>query len=66
MTESHTAVQQVGAIAAKADVPELVLSHIADCGPTATVDPAQWTRWAQQGYGGEVIIGNDLQSITLQ
>ncbi|MFD6397486.1 MBL fold metallo-hydrolase [Nocardia sp. NPDC060249] len=66
MTESHTAVQQVGTIASRADVPRLVLSHIADFGPTATVDPAQWTRWAQQGYSGEVIIGNDLQSITLR
>ncbi|MFE6922351.1 MBL fold metallo-hydrolase [Nocardia sp. NPDC057663] len=66
MTESHTAVQQVGTIAAGADVPTLVLSHIADFGPTGTVDPAQWTRWAQQGYSGEVIIGNDLQTITLR
>ncbi|MFD6391045.1 MBL fold metallo-hydrolase [Nocardia sp. NPDC060259] len=66
MRESHTPVQQVGTIAAGADVPTLVLSHIADFGPTATVDPAQWTRWAQQGYSGEVIIGNDLQSITLR
>ncbi|MCC3313749.1 MBL fold metallo-hydrolase [Nocardia africana] len=66
MTQSHTAVQQVGTIAAKADVAHLVLSHIADFGPTATIDPTQWTHWAQQGYTGQVTIGNDLQTITIR
>ncbi|MCC3312921.1 hypothetical protein [Nocardia africana] len=66
MTQSHTAVQQVGTIAAKADVAHLALSHIADFGPTATIDPTQWTHWAQQGYTGQVTIGNDLQTITIR
>ncbi|MEU6584270.1 MBL fold metallo-hydrolase [Nocardia sp. NPDC046763] len=66
MTQSHTAVQQVGAIAHQADVPTLVLSHIADFGPTGTVDPVQWTHWAQQGYSGKVIVGSDLQTIIME
>ncbi|WP_245663023.1 MBL fold metallo-hydrolase [Nocardia inohanensis] len=66
MTESHTAVQQVGTIAERADVATLVLSHIADFGPTATVDADRWTQWAQQGYGGRVIVGSDLQTISIR
>lgn len=64
MLQSHTEVQQVGTIAARADVPKLVLSHIADFGPS--LDPAQWARWAKQGYTGDVIVGRDLQVITVR
>lgn len=64
MLQSHTEVQQAGTVAARADVPRLVLSHIADFGPA--LDPAQWARWAKQGYSGEVIVGSDLRAITVR
>jgi ribonuclease BN (tRNA processing enzyme) len=63
MLQSHTEVQQVGTVAARADVPKLVLSHISDFGPS--LDPVQWAKWAKQGYSGDVIVGSDLQAITL-
>lgn len=66
MTQSHTAVQQVGTVAQRAGVPRLVLSHIADFGPTASIDPVQWAQWAQRGYDGDVTVGQDLQTITLR
>lgn len=61
--ESHVSPQKVGTIAQKAGVPQLVLSHLADA--TGNIDPAQWERWAKQGYTGEVTVGEDLQRIAL-
>ena len=63
MLQSHTEVQQVGTVAARADVPKLVLSHISDFD---TLDPVQWAKWAEQGYSGDVIVGTDLQAITVR
>ncbi|MFC7449866.1 MBL fold metallo-hydrolase [Rhodococcus daqingensis] len=67
MIQSHTQVQEVGSVAERADVPKLVVSHVADFGPTTpNLDMTQWTNWAKQGYSGDVIIGNDLQTITVR
>ncbi|KAF0960030.1 hypothetical protein [Rhodococcus sp. T7] len=65
MLQSHVEVQHVGAIAERAGVPKLVLSHIIDFAH-GVVDPRQWTEWAGRGYAGEVVVGNDLQRITVR
>lgn len=64
MMQSHTQVQQVGSIAQRAEAKKLVLSHIADF--NRALDPAQWQIWAKQGYNGDVVIGSDLQTITVK
>lgn len=60
LLDSHVEVQKVGAIASKAEVPQLVLSHIGDL-TAHTLDPRRWRNWAQQGYEGRVTVGSDLQ-----
>jgi ribonuclease BN (tRNA processing enzyme) len=64
MLRSHTTVQQVGGVAQRAEAKKLVLSHIADLG--GNLDTTPWERWAKQGYSGDVIIGSDLQTITVK
>ncbi len=59
---SHTPVQKVGGVAQAAGAKRLVLSHIADL-TQDPIDARKWTAWAQQGYGGRVDIGEDLQRI---
>ncbi len=62
---SHTTVQTVGTVAQAAGAHRLVLSHIGD----ATQDPidtGKWKAWAQQGYGGRVTVGQDLQRIRIR
>ena len=61
---SHVEVQKVGAIAERAGVPRLALSHIGDLA-SPTIDVRAWTRWAQQGYSGRVHIGADLDVLKL-
>jgi ribonuclease BN (tRNA processing enzyme) len=61
--ESHVEVQEVGPIAERAGAKQLVLTHLGDY--TGTIDSRQWRRWAQQGYRGKVIVGEDLQRIIL-
>jgi len=61
---SHVEVQKVGAIAARADVPRLALSHIGDMA-SPTINVRAWARWARQGYSGRVHIGADLDVLKL-
>lgn len=61
LVHSHTAVEDVGAVAQAANVKVLVLSHLAP----ADSAPARWAR-AQEGFGGEVLVGRDLQWIPLR
>lgn len=64
MLQSHVRVEEVGAVAQQARVNKLVLSHIAEVG-TAELDVGQWSEWAQQGYDGPVVVGEDLQRFVL-
>lgn len=63
MMQSHVLVEDVGEIAEAANVPKLVLSHIADtAGP---IDVENWISLAQRGYRGNVTVGTDLSSILI-
>jgi len=55
LVHSHTAAEEVGAIAEAAHVKTLVLSHLAP----ADSDSARWTA-ASRGFSGKVIVGRDL------
>ncbi|MDN5756982.1 MAG: MBL fold metallo-hydrolase [Tomitella sp.] len=64
MLSSHVPVQNVGAIAQRADAKMLVLSHIIDFAEP-TIDEGKWMGWGRRGYGGRVVIGRDLQSLVV-
>jgi ribonuclease BN (tRNA processing enzyme) len=65
MLQSHVEVQKVGAIARKAGVRRLVLTHLSDF-DEEPLDPARWQKWAEQDFDGEVVIADDLQRIPIQ
>jgi ribonuclease BN (tRNA processing enzyme) len=64
MLESHVEVQKVGTVAEEAGAKRLVLSHLVDFAQDS-IDAPRWRRWAKQGYGREVVVGADLQRLTL-
>lgn len=58
---SHTSVDAVGALAERAAVPQLVLSHLV---PSSNlVSDEVWEREAQKGYSGKVLTGQDLMRL---
>ena len=65
LLQSHVEVQEVGAIAQRAQVERLVLSHIGDLAEVR-LDARKWRRWAQRGYDGPVMIGSDLDVVRLR
>ncbi|AJE42965.1 hypothetical protein SNOD_25210 [Streptomyces nodosus] len=65
MLESHVEVQKVGAIAHESGAKRLVLSHLVDFARDS-LDARQWQHWAEQGYDRDVVIGADLQRLTVQ
>lgn len=64
LLQSHVEVQKVGPIAQRAEVDMLVLSHISEVAHNP-IDVRKWKKWAQRGYSGKVIVGEDLQRIKL-
>jgi ribonuclease BN (tRNA processing enzyme) len=56
--ESHTSAEQVGALARRAAVPTLVLSHL-----PPTMDPAWVRATVAADYPGELILGEDLLAL---
>lgn len=64
LLQSHVEVQKVGPIAQRAEADMLVLSHISEVAHNP-IDARKWKKWAQRGYGGKVIVGEDLQRIKL-
>lgn len=64
LLQSHVEVQKVGPIAQRAGVSKLVLTHISDLAGNP-LDADKWKSWAQAGYDGEVVVGDDLQRIAL-
>jgi len=59
---SHTPLDQVGRIAAEANVKTLVLSHFTPGETTAVADEV-WRAGAQAHFKGNVIVGKDLMEI---
>ena len=64
LLQSHVEVQKVGPIAQEAEVGTLVLSHISEVARNP-IDKRQWRRWAQRGYDGKVVVGDDMQRLRL-
>ncbi|MET9188527.1 MBL fold metallo-hydrolase [Streptomyces tendae] len=62
LLQSHVEVQKIGPIAQRAEVGTLVLSHISEVAANP-IDARKWKRWAQRGYDGRVVVGQDLQRI---
>jgi len=62
MESSHTMLSDVGAIAERAGVKTLVLSHLA---PHHGLSDQEWREGAQEGFRGEVIVGHDLLELDL-
>jgi ribonuclease BN (tRNA processing enzyme) len=60
--DSHTAVEDVGRIAAAAGVKTLVLSHLVP-GETPPVSDEEWTAGARQHFGGRIVVGRDLMEL---
>jgi ribonuclease BN (tRNA processing enzyme) len=58
MAALHTDVSQVGSVAERARVRELILSHYLPAEPDAITD-AQWAERAGQGFSGQTTAGRD-------
>ncbi|HEY5897061.1 MAG TPA: MBL fold metallo-hydrolase [Burkholderiales bacterium] len=59
---SHTVPEDVGRIAAAANVKTLVLSHLVP-GDDPSISDAQWTEGVRKHYGGRIVVGKDLLEI---
>jgi ribonuclease BN (tRNA processing enzyme) len=64
MAALHTDVIQVGGVAERAGVRELILSHYVPAEPDAITD-AEWTECATQGFSGRTTAGSDSLHGTL-
>lgn len=62
LIKSHATSAQVGKIAAKAGVKTLVLTHFVP-GADPTITDEMWTEGARREFGGQIIVGRDLQVI---
>jgi ribonuclease BN (tRNA processing enzyme) len=62
LRESHTDVTELGPLAERADVDTLVLTHLVPADPLLVSD-RQWRRNVGRGYGGRVLVGNDLLDV---
>ena len=63
LLESHTAVEDVGKIAAAADVKVLVLSHLVPGDLDVTDDT--WNEGAKKNFSGRIIVARDLKELKL-
>ena len=63
LLESHTSTEDVGKIAAAANVKLLVMSHLVP-GDFAVTDD-QWTEGVKKHYSGKVIVAKDLMELKL-
>lgn len=64
LIESHTTAEQVGQIAARANVKKLVLSHFVP-GDMDWITDAMWRDEVAKHYKGEIVVGRDLLEIPL-
>lgn len=63
MMYDHSDAEYAGATATAADVPRLVLYHLVPASPVITPD-SRWLSLVRQYYGGQVVVGNDLQKFS--
>jgi len=59
---AHTLPEDVGRIAAQADVKTLVLSHFVP-GDDASITDEQWAEGVRKNFKGQIIVGKDLMEI---
>jgi ribonuclease BN (tRNA processing enzyme) len=64
LLESHTTTEDVGRIAAAANVKVLVLSHFVP-GDFPDITDEDWARDVKKNYSGRIIVGKDLMEIPL-
>jgi ribonuclease BN (tRNA processing enzyme) len=62
LLDSHTPVEDVGRVAAEANVRKLVLSHLVP-GETTAVADSMWLEGAKRHFKGEVVVGRDLMDV---
>jgi ribonuclease BN (tRNA processing enzyme) len=60
--DSHSPVEEVGRVAAAADVKTLVLSHLVP-GETDAVTDKQWLAGARAHFKGRIVVGHDLMEL---
>jgi ribonuclease BN (tRNA processing enzyme) len=65
LRKAHTFIDEVGPIAEAAEVGTLVLTHLSPSNPIQFSD-GRYLRKAKVGFGGKVIVGNDLDRIPLR
>ena len=61
--EAHTPMEEVGAVATKAGVKKLVLTHFVPTGLPAFDKPEVWLQGVRKHYPGDVVVGEDLLEI---
>jgi ribonuclease BN (tRNA processing enzyme) len=59
---SHTTTEQLGEVAAAAQVKKLVLSHYVPADDPSITD-AMWTEGVAKHYSGEIVLGHDLMTV---
>jgi ribonuclease BN (tRNA processing enzyme) len=64
LLDSHTTTEDVGRIAAAANVKMLVLSHFVP-GDFPDITDDDWTRDVKKNYSGRIIVGKDLMELAL-
>ncbi len=62
LLESHTLPEDVGRIAAQAEVKTLVLSHLVP-GDDPSITDEQWMEGVRKHFSGRIIVGKDLMEI---
>ena len=61
---SHTPAEDVGRIAAAAEVKALVLNHFVP-GDDKSVGPEAWTAAVRKTFAGNIVVGRDLLELAL-
>ena len=62
LIDSHTTTEQLGRVAAQADVGTLVLSHFVPGDDPSNTD-AKWTEGVRKNFSGEIVVDRDLMTI---
>jgi ribonuclease BN (tRNA processing enzyme) len=62
LIDSHTTTEQLGHVAAEADVKTLVLSHFVP-GDDPSITDAMWTEDVRKNFSGEIVVGRDLMTV---
>jgi ribonuclease BN (tRNA processing enzyme) len=59
---SHTTTEQLGRVAAEAQVKTLVMSHLVP-GDDPTITEAMWLEDVRKNFAGEIVLGRDLMTV---